>query len=113
MLNQLSNERQPQSVEYIEQYSRILVQLIGDFEEPRTTLSGGEVPGVSQVQPSGSRIDIHNDNLISAKGDPQARDASWEAMDQSKSGRPVRVRTFPVQLSLPEGESWTSFELGL
>ena len=53
-------------MQYIEEHSRVLVQLIGDLEEPWATLSSGEIARVPQVQPSGSRVDVHNDNFVSA-----------------------------------------------
>ena len=101
MLNQLGNECQSQSMEYIEQNSRVLVQLIGDFKEPRTTLSGGEVPGVPQVQPSSSRVDIHNDNLIGAKGDPQAGNTSWESNESVQIRAPVSGTHLPDPVEPP------------
>jgi len=101
MLNQLGNECESQSMEYIEQNCRVLVQLIGDLEEPRTTLSGGEVPGVPQVQPSSSWVDIHNDNFVGAKGDPQAGNASWESDGSVQIRAPVSGTHLPGPVEPP------------
>lgn len=78
MLNQLGDESQSQFMKHVEQRFRILVQLVGELEEPWATFGSGEVPSVPQVQPSSSRINVHNDHLVSAKGDAQAGNASWK-----------------------------------
>jgi len=78
MFDQLGDERQPQRMQHVEQHSRVLVQLIGDLEEPRAPLSSGEIARIPQVQPSSSGVDVHNDNFVSAQVDAQARLAGCE-----------------------------------
>lgn len=46
MFNQLGDKCQSQRVQHIEQHSRVLIQLIGDLEEPWATLSSSEIARV-------------------------------------------------------------------
>lgn len=95
MLNQLGNHRQSQCMQHAEQHRRVLVQLVGDLEEPRATFSGGQVPGVPQVQPSGPRIYIHNDHLVGAEGYAQTRNASWNSEQLTQIWIPILATYLP------------------